>query len=56
MKRFKKWLILAALIVAMVSYFYGSFTGLTGFIVLAIVFEMAFWVGLFSKKEEKPSS
>ncbi len=47
----KKWLVLAAiLLAALVSYGYGFSHGLLLFIVLGMVLEMGFWLGIFGKK------
>jgi len=43
-----RWLILAALILTALSFYsYGISTGLILFILLGLVFEGAFWFGIF---------
>jgi len=57
MNSFTKWLILAALIIAAIAcYSYGSSTGLFVFIIIGAIFELAFWFGVFSKKDKHSSS
>jgi hypothetical protein len=56
MNSFSKGLILAALILAaIICYSYGSSTGLFAFIIIGAIFELAFWFGIFSKKENNPT-
>ncbi|MGJ8682265.1 hypothetical protein [Paraglaciecola sp.] len=46
-----KYLMLGALIcLALVCYFVGSVTGAVSFIILGILLEVAFWVGIFKPK------
>ena len=48
MKRLSRWLILLGLIIAAaISYSIGFMRGVMIFVVLGILFELAFWVGLF---------
>ena len=47
-----RWIILALLIFAALSFYsYGNATGLFIFILLGVVFEGAFWFGVFGKKK-----
>jgi hypothetical protein len=53
---FTKWIILTVLILAAIAcYSYGSSTGLFVFIVVGVIFELAFWFGVFSKKATIPA-
>ena len=57
MNSFTEWVILAALILAALTcYSYGSSTGLFVFILIGALFELAFWFGIFSKKDKHSSS
>jgi hypothetical protein len=56
MNSFTKWVILAALILAVLTcYSYGSSTGLFVFIIIGEIFELAFWFGVFQKKTSIPA-
>lgn len=50
MKKFYKWIILATLLVAaLISYSYGFSHGVATFIVLGVVLELSFWLGVFGE-------
>ncbi len=52
MNTFIKWLILILLLLgAAVSYSSGFSEGTWGFIILGAIFELSFWVGLFTIKD-----
>jgi membrane protein implicated in regulation of membrane protease activity len=54
---FTRWIILAVLILAAIAcYSYGNSTGLFVFIVVGVIVELAFWFGVFSKKDNHSSS
>jgi hypothetical protein len=56
MSKLGKYLLLGALIcLALVCYFIGSAIGSIAFIVLAVLLELAFWIGIF-KPHHKQSS
>ncbi|UUO25753.1 hypothetical protein FGD67_17425 [Colwellia sp. M166] len=51
MNMFKKWLILALLLLAaLVSYHYGFSQSMVIFIALGLIFEMIFWFKITRKK------
>lgn len=53
MNKIYRFIILTALIIAaLVSYSYGSSTGIFVFIILGFAFEGMFWFGLFRKKKK----
>ena len=57
MNSFTRWLILAVLIIAAIAcYSYGSSTGLFVFIIIGAIFELAFWLGIFSKRSNNTHS
>ncbi|GHE76828.1 hypothetical protein [Thalassotalea profundi] len=57
MNRVTKWIILAILILAALAcYSYGNSTGLFVFMIMGVIFELAFWFGVFSKKGKHSSS
>ncbi len=52
MNIFYKWVILAALLFsAIASYSYGFSHGVFIFVGLGMILELAFWLGLFGKKQ-----
>jgi len=56
MSKLGKYLLLGALIcLALVCYFIGSVIGSIAFIVLAILLEFAFWVGIFKPHHKRSS-
>tara|TARA_R110000868_G_scaffold46756_5_gene154207 strand:- start:229 stop:399 length:171 start_codon:yes stop_codon:yes gene_type:complete len=51
MSKLGKYLLLGALIcLALVCYFVGSVTGAIAFIVMGVLLETAFWLGIFKPK------
>ncbi len=53
MKTLHKWIILVGLLfAALVSYSYGFSQGATFFIVVGVVLELTFWIGIFGKKRQ----
>ncbi|MGI2171439.1 hypothetical protein ACROAE_14815 [Shewanella sp. MF05960] len=49
-----QYLLLAALIcLALVCYFVGSATGAVAFIVMGILLEIAFWLGIFKSTRSR---
>lgn len=45
-----KWILLTALLfAALISYTYGFSHGVTIFMILGVILELGFWLGLFSK-------
>jgi hypothetical protein len=44
------WILLALLAAAAVSYGVGFMVGLGLFIAAGVIFELAFWVGLFTRR------
>lgn len=51
-----RWVILIILIVSAITcYAYGNSTGVWGFVIVGAIFELAFWFGVFSKKEKSNS-
>ena len=56
MNKVAKLTILALLILAAIAcYAYGSATGLIVFIAVGVIFELAFWFGIFSKQSGRAS-
>ncbi|WP_175405863.1 hypothetical protein [Shewanella sp. MEBiC00475] len=54
MNKITRFLILAVLIfAALSSYSYGNATGIFVFIILGVIFESLFWIGLFRKNKKK---
>jgi hypothetical protein len=41
---------------AVICYFYGSSTGMLGFFIVGALFEVIFWLGLFSRKDDQSNS
>jgi hypothetical protein len=56
MSKLGKYLLLGALIcLSLVCYFIGSAIGSIVFIVLAVLLELAFWVGIFKPHHKRSS-
>jgi len=52
MKTFYRWLVLAALLLAaLISYGYGFSKDIIYLVALGLIFELAFWSGVFKKKK-----
>jgi len=57
MSSFIRWSVLTFLIMAaVICYFYGSSTGMLGFFIVGALFEVIFWLGLFSRKDDQSNS
>jgi len=56
MKSSTRWAtLIVILLIALSCYLYGSTTGMMAFIIAGALFELAFWIGLFSS-DKKTSS
>ncbi len=54
MKITHKWIVLVTLLLAaLISYAYGFSEGVAIFIVLGVIFELAFWIGAISKSHQQ---